>query len=461
MKRSIRLTLALTLLTAAHASAAAQVRVREVAATEQQAERVVITSPFSRVELRPTAGVMAVLRVSPTQPRPQSLGVIDYLDEAAGRKPAGYLVHRHTDGSVTVALTLSGGAGRETRYVHVPADAAVLTLRTVHDNRGVEPTAAASTISVRSNVERPDWLAGVTSKQVAPQAADFAGCYDAARSLNLVVVADDERTWAAVGRDGGKHEALRVGGADWLTPPTIGVLKQRTDDLYLLPVRGVGRVTEASPLVALAAARVDGGWQFGVHPMRPLNHGKLTARVEQKRYEQTVNANPHRPAFVDVPLAVDRFSLRIEDARGRAWLSTDLQHKRPSNPDVRLAGDEKPPRPQRGDAGPAFTAALAALKAGQPEQAIERLDKLVGDDERSTGSLVVLLRAIALMESGQRDEATRTLRNYVERQPGLIEAWLLIGDTARVRKLSRYDKRAWSDAQAALMALQSGRWPTK
>ncbi len=464
MKHTTRLALMLMLTAAAHARAGQPVRVREAPATDRAAEHLVITSPYVRVELRPHEQTLTLRRIASSLARPQHMGQVDFRNPTERLKTSGYLVHRHSDGSVTVAIALRGGAVRETKYLHVPADLAVITLRTVSDNHGAKPAAVATTIDLGPGAAQTEWLAGVTAQNEPPHAGDFAGWYDAGRSLNLVVTAKGGDVWSAARRETDDPAVLRVGPADWTQPPTLGVLEKRVDDLYLTPVRGVGRVTQATPHVALAAERSPGGWRFGVHPTRTLSDGKLTAKLGQRRYEQTINAEPNHPAFVDVPLDTEAFDLRIVDAHGRSWLSTDLRAAPPAAAKGvgQAVGDMREPgRDGDSDASRSFAAALSAIKARDAARALELLKAVDRGEGRAPSSLVVLLRAIALIETGERDEATRTLRNHVEQEPGLVEAWLLIGDTSRVRKLTRYDKQAWSDAQATLMALQAGRWPTK
>ena len=70
MKHTTQLTLALALLLTAHAEASRPVRVRELPATEAQAERVTVNSAYVSVELRPSEGLMTLKRVSPALPRP-------------------------------------------------------------------------------------------------------------------------------------------------------------------------------------------------------------------------------------------------------------------------------------------------------------------------------------------------------------------------------------------------------
>jgi len=69
-----------------------------------------------------------------------------------------------------------------------------------------------------------------------------------------------------------------------------------------------------------------------------------------------------------------------------------------------------------------------------------------------------LLLAIVLQTQGKKDAADVVLRQLVEKDPALIEAWMLLGDSERLKTLTERNPAGKAAAERVLDALRAGRW---
>jgi tetratricopeptide (TPR) repeat protein len=69
-----------------------------------------------------------------------------------------------------------------------------------------------------------------------------------------------------------------------------------------------------------------------------------------------------------------------------------------------------------------------------------------------------LLLAIVLDAQGKKEEANALLRKLAEDDPALLEAWMLLGDSERLRTLTARNPSGKTAAERVLDALRAGRW---
>ncbi len=150
------------------------------------------------------------------------------------------------------------------------------------------------------------------------------------------------------------------------------------------------------------------------------------------------------------------------------WL---LEADRPEEADAHLAKARALP-------GGRYLAALRAVARGRAAEALELArsgleaepaDTFYADEDsslalRQPGSTVantrpLLLVAVLHETLGQASEARAVAEGLLRDDPALIEAWMILGDEARLRTLTEANPSGRRAAEATLAALRAGRWP--
>jgi len=207
------------------------------------------------------------------------------------------------------------------------------TLRAAHDPEAevLAPPFVADTGHLAP--EAPPPAAGESAESATDNADPSRivplGWHYPAESLSVVLLQDVHaapavRFWSPV-RAGERARLMLRGGNGRPTAggllPAFGAYELR---LTLVPALHVGRITAASPDLALAAVRVEGGWALSLFGVRPTVGAELEFAADRRVYRQTVNLSPDRPALVDVPIPAESPRLTVRDADGELLLATDL-----------------------------------------------------------------------------------------------------------------------------------------
>ncbi len=438
------------------AAAAQPVRVNETRVGSSLGEVVTVSNGWVRVEVRPREGELRINGQRVSIDRGQ-------WGDDAGDRVAGYAVHRHVNGSATVVLPLRGGADcLRVAYVHVPVGTGVVTLRTVVDNRGSLPALADGQwgMAMREGAEPigGSWARGMSGAV----GRGYTGWYDAAGSASVLAFGGGEGVWGWGERGVGR---VVVRGSDPAAERYVGRWCRRQDDVYLVVLPKFGRVSSASPHAVVSAAREDAGWIMRVQPLRLLTSGKVRVTGGAQKFEQTVNAGPGRPMLLEVPIDAASVELELIDAQKRRWLGATLPGDGGGRADAAEGVAAWPIVSLSDETLDLYEGALGAMKRGDAGRAAALLRGAMDQPNDARGSWGFLMYATALIQSGQVEEGRRMLRARVEREPGLVEAWLMLGEWETARSLVRYDEEAWarlrSGYSARLGAALSGAGPTE
>ena len=417
-------------------AAAQPVRVSETRIGTELGEVVTLNNGWVRVEVRPREGLVRVNG----QEVVLSRGVWGASKQMRDRV-SGYGVREHENGSVSVVMMLRGDATCvRTAYVHVPVGTGVVTLRTVVDNRGELPELVDGQwwMAMSEGVEPLGSRWGRTTEGAVGRG--YTGWYDAARTVNVLAFGGGAGVWSW--RDGG-GERVGVRGSDPNAERYVGRWCRRVDDLYLVVLPRFGRVTAASPHAVVSSSRVGERWLVQLQPMRRMLGGKLRVTGELESFEQTINAGPGEPLMLEVPIDQAELGLELTDARGRQWLGVTLSGEGGAELGAAEGADVWPIASLREETAALYAEAMEAMRGRDAKRAVALLRPVMERDEAGRGSWGFVFYVTALIQAGEREEGVRLLRSRVEREPGLMEAWLMLGEWETARSLVRYDDAAW------------------